>query len=90
MDKKKLATLQKIYFLLGMSACNDEMDCETITLVIPVFESYYDYQVTGDYKDVSFYSRTVELCHDYAEKFFELVEEFNNFTDSNVTIEILD
>lgn len=89
MDKKKLATLQKIYFLLGMSVCHDEMDCETIILVIPVFESYYDYQVTGDYTDVSFYACTVELCHDYAEKFFDLVEEFNYGTDSDVTIELL-
>lgn len=89
-EKMKFYALSELYHILGMSACEDEMDCEMITLVIPTFGSYYDYLVTGDYLEVSFYSRTVELCHDFAERFFDLVTMFNDGTDSNITIEILD
>ncbi|MEE0805337.1 MAG: hypothetical protein U0L77_07945 [Prevotellamassilia sp.] len=89
MVENKVDALHEIYFLIGISACEDENDTENVTIVIPTFRSYKDYEVTGDYTDVSFYSKIIRVGHEVAERFFELVDIFNDGQTDNLTIEIL-
>ncbi len=88
-EVKKLNALTELYHILGMSALEYEKDCEDVTILIPTYSSFYDYLVTGDYLDVSFHASTVKLCHDFSERFFDLVDVFNCNTNNNITIEIL-